>query len=164
MFSFQKLNNPAGPAKLNLFCFHWAGGNGTAFKPLSKFLEDSQVAVFSVTLPGRNGRDSSKLFRRFPDLVDALKAEFKAYHRENLIGDLPVILFGHSFGGMIAYELTKAIMAADEPRIIIDHVIVSAVRSPIDLTEQNRLKEHVCHYQQTNAELIEYMKRIGGEH
>lgn len=162
MFAFAKLNNPEGRVRLNLFCFHWAGGNGTAFKPLSTFLQPHGIVVYSITLPGRNGRNTSSLFRSFPALVKALLPEFVEYHRSYVIGDLPLILFGHSFGGMLAYELKKAITTEDYPRIVIDRVIVSAVRCPMDLTEQNKEPNRKPHYQMSDSELMGYITSLGG--
>lgn len=162
MISIEKINRPNGKECLNLFCFHWAGGNNTAFKPLSIHLEVYNIAVYTITLPGRNGRDTSSMFRRFPELVNAVLSDFCKFHAENSIGDLPIILFGHSFGGLLAYELKRTLSTDDNPRIVIDRVIVSAVRTPIDITEQNENSIRECHFQQSDADLMEYITRIGG--
>lgn len=162
MFSFAKLNNPEGRVRLNLFCFHWAGGNGTAYKPLGTNFEKHGIAVYSITLPGRNGRNTDSIFRTFPELVKALLPEFVEYHRNFVIGDLPLIFFGHSFGGMVAYELKKAITTEDYPRIVIDRIIVSAVRCPMDQTDQNKDPDRKCFYQMSDSELMTYITSIGG--
>lgn len=162
MISIAKINAPSGRERLNLFCFHWAGGTNTAYKPLGIHLESYNIAVYTITLPGRNGRDTSSMFRRFPELVSTVLSEFCKFHAENSIGDLPIILFGHSFGGLLAYELKRVLSADDNPRIVIDRVIVSAVRTPIDITEQNENTSRECHFLQSDADLMKYITQIGG--
>lgn len=164
MFSFVKLNEPEVRVRLNLFCFHWAGGSSMAYKPLSTFLQSHGIAVYGITLPGRNGRNTNTMFRRFPELVKALLPEFVEYHSRYVIGELPLIFFGHSFGGLLAYELKKAITVEDYPRIVIDRVIVSAVRCPMDLTEQNKEPNQRRYFQMSDTELMAYITSIGGIH
>lgn len=163
LFTFQKLNNISGDqCKLNLLCFHWAGGSGIAFKPLAKFLEASGIAVYAVTLPGRNGRGTATMFRSMADIKQCLLPEFVTFHSEQKLSEQPLVFFGHSFGGLLAYELYKSVAKEDEPRIFIEKIVVSAVRCPADLTELNKDKTRVYHYKQTNHELTEYMRGIGG--
>lgn len=163
IFTLQKLNNiPAGQSKLNLVCFHWAGGTGIAFKPITKILESSNISVYAITLPGRNGRGTATMFRNLKDIVQGLLPEFAAFHAENSLGDLPIIFFGHSLGGLLAYELYKSITVANEPRILIEKIIVSAVRCPADLTQMNKDSKTVFHHKQSNRELTEYIHSIGG--
>lgn len=162
MFGFVKLNKPVEPVKLNLVCLHWAGGTGIGFKPLGKYLEDKNIAAYGITLPGRNGQKTNTMFRNFVDLVAALLPEFKKFHSENRFSELPLVIFGHSFGGLLGYELAKAIVRADILNIVVEKIIVSAVRSPQDLTEQNKDPTRVFHHRQSNRDLTEYMRNIGG--
>jgi surfactin synthase thioesterase subunit len=164
VLNFQKLNNvPAGQCKLSLVCFHWAGGAGIAYKPLAKVLEASNISVHSITLPGRNGRGTATMFRNMTDILQVMLPEFASYHAEHDLGDQPLVFFGHSFGGLLAYELYKAVSANDEPRILIEKIIVSAVRCPADLTAVNKDPNRVYFHKMTNEDLTEYMRDIGGK-
>jgi surfactin synthase thioesterase subunit len=164
VLNFQKLNNvPAGQCKLSLVCFHWAGGAGIAYKPLAKVLEASNISVHSITLPGRNGRGTATMFKNMTDILQVMLPEFSSYHAAHAFGDHPLVFFGHSFGGLLAYELYKAVTAKDEPRILIEKIIVSAVRCPADLTEVNKDPNRVYFHKMTNEDLTEYMRGIGGK-
>lgn len=164
LFMFQKLNNVDAQRKLNLICFHWAGGSGIAFKPMAKALEASNICVYSVTLPGRNGRGTASMLRRVEDIVKPLSAEFIAYYSEQALSNCPVVFFGHSLGGLIAYELCKALSSGEEKMIVVDKVIVSAVRCPANLTELNKESDRIFHHKQADEDLIDYMRGIGGKH
>jgi surfactin synthase thioesterase subunit len=161
--NIQKLNNPA-QVKLSLVCFHWAGGNGMAYKPMARVLEASGFAVYAISLPGRNGRGTSAMFRRMADIINTLHTEFSAYHKANSLGDHPLIFFGHSFGGLVCFELYKSLIRKDDSHIVVDKIIVSAVRCPANLTEANKDASRVYHHKQTSKELIEYMHGIGGKY
>jgi len=163
VFLFQKLNNPTvEQVRLNLICFHWAGGSGAAFKPMAKALEASNICVFAVTLPGRNGRGTASMFRNMKDIIISLSREFSTYYSENSLGSHPVLFFGHSFGGLLAYELYKAFSLGNDKSVVIDKVIVSAVRCPSNLTELNKKSDRMLHHKQSDNDLIEYMRGIGG--
>ena len=161
--NIQKLNKPTGSIRLNLVVFHWAGGSGMAFKPLAKFMESRDIAVYSITLPGRNGRGTSSMFRRMDEILPPLIFEFKKFHKENVLDDIPLVFFGHSFGGLLAYELYKSLRESDSMSVLVNKIVVSAVRSPVELTERNKETSRVYHHKQSNHDLTEYMRGIGGK-
>ncbi len=103
------------------------------------------------------------MFRRMADVIGTLHTEFVAFHKTNSIGDHPMVFFGHSFGGLVCFELYKTFIRNDEPRIVVDKIIVSAVRCPTNLTEMNKNSKRIFHHKQTNQELTEYMRGIGGK-
>lgn len=133
------------------------------YKPLTKFLEAFGICGYAVTLPGRNGRGTASMFRNMSDILANLPTEFAKFHKENSLGDQPLLFFGHSFGGLVAFELYKAIATNNEYPIVVEKIIVSAVRCPNNLTEINKDKMSVFHHKQTDQELIDYMRSIGGE-
>ncbi|KAJ1430252.1 thioesterase domain-containing protein [Ochromonadaceae sp. CCMP2298] len=156
MITITKFNNPK-EAKLNVFCFHWAGGNSSAFRPLAKVLEQKGMRVFGVNLPGRNGRDTDKMLRSISQIAEATLSEYL-----KLVGDLggaPTAFFGHSLGGLVAFELTRLLEGAGHQ---VCKVVVSAVRCPAALTLENRDPCSVKHHLQSDAELMQYIDSIGG--
>ena len=104
--------NPA--AELRLFCFAYAGGGASVFANWHKFLP-SNVEVVAIQLPGRENRFSEA---PLADL-DAVLAQIVDTVGSRL--DKPYLLFGHSLGGLIAYELTRrfAVQARRLPQAIV---------------------------------------------
>ena len=165
MFSILKLNNPSSPVRANLVCFHWAGGTGVAFKPMAKVLEASNICVYGVSLPGRNGRGTNTMFIDMNDMITALFPEFVKFHTLHSMGGIPLLFFGHSLGGLIAYELVRALGCNEgASKIVVEKVIVSAVRCPADLTSQNKDPKSKFHHMMTNPQLTAYITEIGGLH
>ena len=86
---------------LRLFAFPHAGGNHTAFQDWPAGLPDD-VEVVSYALPGRGRRRAEAPYERLTDLVDDLAAMVKQYD-----DGAPFAFFGHSFGALVAYEVTR---------------------------------------------------------
>jgi medium-chain acyl-[acyl-carrier-protein] hydrolase len=163
MIKIEKLAGDSGKAKLNLMCFHWAGGTGLAYRSLAKSLEHANICTHAVTLPGRNGRGTDNMYRKFSDLVPAVVAAMEIYCEANIPRDLPLMLFGHSFGGLLVYELIKTVEESDVlSSWAPSKAIISAVRNPGNLTVQNRNPTSVRHHLQTDHDLMDYIKSIGG--
>ncbi|MBP6986323.1 MAG: thioesterase [Alphaproteobacteria bacterium] len=86
-------------ATKRIFCFHYAGGSALAFYPWAK-LFDSTIELVCVQLPGHGTRFTEPLLKSMPAIIDSLLEEFSDYV------DKPYYLYGHSLGGLIAFELT----------------------------------------------------------
>ncbi|CAG7606167.1 Alpha/beta fold hydrolase [Actinacidiphila bryophytorum] len=89
---------------LRLFAFPHAGGNHTAFQDWPAGLPDD-VEVVSYTLPGRGRRRAEAPYEHLTDLVDDLAA-MVAQHDDGA----PFAFFGHSFGALVAYEVTRKLV------------------------------------------------------
>ncbi|TMC11065.1 MAG: thioesterase [Chloroflexi bacterium] len=86
------------PARVTLFCLPFAGGGAGAFREWPDLLPDD-VEVCPVHLPGREAR-----FAEPPiDDVGALVGPLLLGLTPHLDG--PFALYGHSMGGLIAFEL-----------------------------------------------------------
>src|SRR5579872_7031205 len=85
-------------ATFRLFCFHYAGGGASIFRPWIGKLSD-QVELIAVQLPGRENRLDEPLVHAMElvtgPLADALPP----------LLDKPFALFGHSTGALICFEL-----------------------------------------------------------
>jgi medium-chain acyl-[acyl-carrier-protein] hydrolase len=111
----------AGP-RLRLFCFPYAGGWASVFRSWAARLP-SDVELVAVRMPGRESRlreehytDWSTLTK---DLAEALRPLF----------DVPFVLFGHSFGGMLAYEIVRTLNG--QGTVNRRALIVSGCRCPL---------------------------------
>jgi surfactin synthase thioesterase subunit len=110
-----------GEPRVRLLCIAQAGGGAGAFAAWRPHLP-AGVELAPVQRPARGVRESDPMPDRFEDLVEALHT--------GLAPELtmPYVLFGHSFGALLAYELTCRIQQSGEapPRT----TVVSASRAP----------------------------------
>ena len=116
---FQVLPNPA--ARIRLFCFPYAGGGSSIFRPWSNaFLH--QIELVLALLPGRESRVREPGYTRLEDLVEALAGEIPPFL------DKPFAFFGHSMGALIDFELARRLR--DERGLEPEHLFVSGRRAP----------------------------------
>lgn len=116
-----RLNCPSGEPRLRLVCIPYAGGGPDLFRSWAGRVGE-HVELIAVRLPGHGSRTAEKPYRCWPPLVDDTFRELEPYLRE------PHALYGHSFGGRLAYELAKR--AAHEHRGRTRRLFVSGCRSP----------------------------------
>ncbi len=104
------LDTPGGPgagvrsrgARPQLFCLPHAGGSAAGFGPWKRRVA-VHVRVCPVELPGRGTRWGEPPPARLAALVADLAARVRAE------ADGPYLLYGHSFGALLAYELAHAL-------------------------------------------------------
>ncbi len=92
---------PRPQARLRLFCFHFAGGDASIFRLWTTQLPPS-IEVCPIELPGRASRRAEPALTHFPVLLDTLARRVQPFLTER-----PFAFFGHSFGGNLAFELTR---------------------------------------------------------
>lgn len=111
--------NPRAP--LRLFCFPYAGGGASSYREWPAYLP-ADIDVVAVQLPGREERVCEPAFSSAPELCLQLAAVLAPYL------DRPFALFGHSMGGLIAFELARLLrtIGARSPL----HLFVSAHSGP----------------------------------
>src|SRR5580704_10264764 len=92
------------PARLNLFCFSYAGGGGSAFRNWAEEL-GPDIAVLRIQLPGRENRIREVPFASIESLVPVLTDGLL----QGLLqaGDQPFAFYGHSLGAKIAFEVAR---------------------------------------------------------
>jgi medium-chain acyl-[acyl-carrier-protein] hydrolase len=139
---------PRPAAALRLFCFSYAGGGAAIFRPFALAMP-ADVEVAAVVLPGRENRlrerplDSMGVLLQA--LLPALVPEF----------DRPFAFFGHSMGGLVAFEVARTLAARGLPGPA--RLIVSARRAP-HLTESDA----PLHPLPDDAFIAELDRRYGG--
>jgi surfactin synthase thioesterase subunit len=113
----------------HLFCFPHAGG-GTAQYHRWKSRLASVVQVVPVCLPGRERR-----WKETPITdVDTLCARFLDALRSQPLQRLT--LFGHSMGGLLAYEAARRLIAEDRVELV--GIFVSACPAPHRIADRRR--------------------------
>jgi medium-chain acyl-[acyl-carrier-protein] hydrolase len=91
---------PRPDARLLLLCFPCAGGGPSTFYRWAEELP-AGVELLAVRLPGRHTRISERPYDDWTELLHRLVQVVIA------VADRPFVLFGHSLGAMMAYELTR---------------------------------------------------------
>ncbi|MFK4089489.1 thioesterase II family protein [Kribbella sp. NPDC020789] len=107
--------------RLRLFCFSYAGSGASIFRGWTDGLPD-EVDVWAAQLPGRETRVGEQPLRRMGPVIDALYDAI----RPQL--DLPYVLFGHSMGALVAFELARRLRSAGDPEPA--HLFLAAFRAP----------------------------------
>lgn len=93
-------------ARARLLCFPWAGGSSASYRGWFRSLP-ADLELRLVTPAGREPRDDDE-----PEVEDV--EEYLAAVTAALLDEpaLPLALFGHSFGGVMAYETAMRLAAA----------------------------------------------------
>ena len=87
-------------AGIRLLCFPYAGGGPSVFRNWPQYLSPD-IELSAVQLPGREARMTEAPIGELGRLVDELAEAIEPSL------DRPVALFGHSIGGLIAFELAR---------------------------------------------------------
>lgn len=136
-------------ADRTLVCLGFCGGGTGAYRDWAGLLpEDTDLAL--VCYPGREGRFAEPFAASWEDLAaDAADAVLRA-------ADRPYILFGHSMGGWMAFDVTTRIerLGGPAPELL----IVSSCNAPDrGVTERDRFP----HIRDGDADLLAWMRTTG---
>ncbi|MGC4804630.1 amino acid adenylation domain-containing protein [Micromonospora sp. DT233] len=112
-------HRPLAAARIRLLCLPYAGGGATVFRDWAQGLPPG-VELCAVQLPGRENRLAEPPLRDLDALVEALEEALRP------LEDLPWALFGHSLGGVVAFELARR----SRERHLVRHLFVSSARPP----------------------------------
>lgn len=99
---------PQHQASQRIICFHDAGGSASLYDEWIKHLDESLELVV-VELPGRGKNFEAKPYKNVVKLVHDLQEQLQQYF------DKPFAFFGHSMGGLLAFELTKKLLSENKP-------------------------------------------------
>lgn len=95
-------------ARLRLFCFPYAGGGATVFSTWPRGLPP-EVEVVAVQPPGREARIGEKPIANLAQLVEAMHPQLLPHM------DRPFAFYGHSNGGLMAFELARTLRRTGGP-------------------------------------------------
>jgi len=119
------------------------------FYPWSTALP-SAVEVCGVQLPGRGTRGRETSFTRMAPLADALAADLRARQ------DIPMVLFGHSLGSVIAFEVARRLLAMPGHRVTA--LVVAAHKAP----QLGSAKTSVPPHELSEHDLVQFVRSLGG--
>lgn len=98
--------------KTQLFCLPHAGGNAVMFHRWKRQL-DSLVRVYPMDLPGHGTRRGEPLITELEPLVADLTQQIRY-----LTDGGPLLLFGHSFGALLAFELAHTLPGGPDALLV----------------------------------------------
>lgn len=119
---------PKPNAPLRLICLPYAGGNANSFVPYSA-LQELNAEICAVQLPGKGSRLNEAQYQSIDTLVEDLAEVLTP------IIDKPYVIWGHSFGSRIGFELIRYFKEHKMPMPI--HFIPAASRAPHELNTRN---------------------------
>lgn len=136
---------------INCFCFPYAGGSARVYKAWNKL---EHIRIIPVELPGRGERFNEPLPRSMRQLVEDLGVRLTPQLQHE-----PYVLFGHSMGSLIAYELAQWLYQRDLPRPL--HLFASGRRAPqLPRAALTRRSQPVCML--SDAQLIDELRALNG--
>jgi medium-chain acyl-[acyl-carrier-protein] hydrolase len=113
---------PGSTARIRLFCFPYAGGGSGIFRQWGKEFLRFGIEVVPALLPGRESRMREPGYTHVDQYLEPLAREISPYL------DSPFAFFGHSMGGIIAFELARRLR--DERGRECKHLFISGRRAP----------------------------------
>ncbi len=107
--------------RARLICMPYAGGSATVFRPWREVVP-SDIDILAVEYAGHGSRIAEPLIERIDTLGDAIAdaLQFEAA--------VPYVMFGHSMGSLVAFELCHALAKRRAPLPIL--LVVAGHRGP----------------------------------
>ncbi|WP_308406137.1 thioesterase II family protein [Streptomyces naphthomycinicus] len=128
-------------------CFPHAGGTAQLFHGWPALLPED-VEVLAVRYPGRQDRLAEACIEDMAALADAVEDALRPWL------DRPLVLFGHSMGACVAYELALRLEARG---IVAAHLLVSAHEAP-------HRAERAAPHSADDETLISHVRHLGDLH
>lgn len=138
---------PRPNATVRFICFPYAGGSASSYMPLAKNLP-GHVELVAIQPRGRGHRFHQDASGTMSELLQDIEENF-----HQLINK-PYVIYGHSLGARVAYELIHKIKQRGLPEP--ESFIAAASRAP----HLSTLSEPVSNL--SDREFIYKLKRLGG--
>jgi len=139
-------------ARVDLICIAGAGAGASVFRPWHKKLP-GYCSMHVCQLPGRENRIDEPAIEHLPDAADRLLRAYLNQRAESR----PLIVFGHSMGGVIAFELASRFIRNQVP---IAAVLLSASTPPRsdnrrERPDRDQLKAMLMAFDPENQSIVE---------
>jgi medium-chain acyl-[acyl-carrier-protein] hydrolase len=128
-------------------CFGHAGGGASSFNAWRRVLP-GWIELVKVQLPGREDRHECVPYAHIEDLLPWLYPHIEA------VCDLPIALYGHSMGAILAFEVARAMRRhGHEPLLL----AISGRRAPHRHLRPEQLMHHL-----PEPALVDRLLSLGG--
>lgn len=142
---------------MKILCFPYAGASSTVYTKFKSLLKRN-IHIVPIEIPGRGLRNNEKLENTISSIVDKIYVDVLDEIND---GELYVV-FGHSMGGLIAYELVYRILQDSEICNKPQKLLVSGCGAPqfkensgIYKLPVDKLKAVIMSYGLTTSEVFE---------
>ncbi|MDX2292323.1 MULTISPECIES: thioesterase II family protein [Streptomyces] len=134
----------ASPAVL---CFPHAGGSASFFRPWAGLLPASRV--HAVQYPGREERIADEAPESLVELAGLVAEEILAGPRRYSL------LFGHSMGAYVAFEVARLLESAGEPvpGVIVSSAAAPGLRAPVPYEDSADVRAYLERYEPLSPEI-----------
>jgi medium-chain acyl-[acyl-carrier-protein] hydrolase len=138
---------PNPDATARVFCFAYAGGGASAYARWHRFLPPF-TEVVSMQLPGRENCLSAGVLTDMETVIAQCVRIIQAK------SDRPFVFFGHSLGGLLGFEIARALLRSGSalPNVL----YVSGVRAPF----MPARRKPICDL--SDAEFIDQIRKYNG--
>ncbi|MFB9235709.1 thioesterase II family protein [Plantactinospora siamensis] len=140
----RRYSQPPAPTT-HLVCFPHAGGSAAAYRGWTALLPPS-VRLTAIQYSGRQDRMHEVMPASMDELADEVALALSRYAD-------PLLLFGHSFGATVAFEVARRLQRWGPGPV--EHLVVSGRPGP---RAQPRTAKHLW----TDDEIWDDMLRLGG--
>ena len=144
----RQFHQPELPESLPLLLFPHAGAGASAYRTFSKLLSASfDVIVFQY--PGRQDRAAEAPLGSLPEIAAGAFEEFSTSEHDR---GVPIVTFGHSMGGWVAFEFVRI---AEARGIDVRQLNVSAAVAPCNATAKPP-------HPTQDEEILNYLRALEG--
>ncbi|WP_428910881.1 thioesterase II family protein [Niallia sp. Krafla_26] len=142
---------------IKVFCLPYAGSSGTNYLKFIKLFSD-HIQLIPLELPGRGVRFKEDLVYSISDMVDSVYPQII----EELEDCSTYAIWGHSMGGLIAFELIQQLLSDEGIKIKPSHAFFTGCKPPQRRTEKEGIadltleefKQRVLAYGLVNTSLV----------
>lgn len=131
---------------MKLFCLVHAGGDSRYFDKFIAYTENKNIDIVPIEYNGRGKYKKEKIAESFDELREEVLHKICMY-----ISEEPYALFGHSMGGLLAYEVCVSMI--QKTIKLPTHLYISSRDEP--------LSQHSYNF--SDDELLQHLLGIGDE-
>lgn len=129
---------------MNLFCLVHAGGDSRYYNKFISYTRNTDIDIIPIEYNGRGKYKKEKIAENFNELCQEVIDKICIH-----INDHPYAIFGHSLGGLLAYEICVSL--TNKKIKLPKHLYISSRDDP--------MSSHSYNF--SDDELVEYLISIG---